>query len=282
MGTFPERVFGAVNAGLTAIVDLGLAPAIRVAPLATLLVISVLTGVALLWVVGRTSNQAGISRAKRGIQAGLFEIRLFNDNLGAVLRALGRVLAHNVRYLGYSLVPLAWAALPLILVIAQLQAFYGYDGLAVGAPALLTATLRERSAVSAASAASLAAPPEIRAETAAVVLPGSGEVIWRILPSSPGEFNVRATIAGHELTKSVHVGEGAARRSPFRVSGLLDQLLYPSEPVLPRETSITRIAVPYSEPGIDVFGWRMHWMIVYVAVSMDAAFALAKRMGVTL
>ena len=74
MGTFPERVLGAVNAGLTAIVDLGLAPAIRVAPLATLLVVSVATGLAMLWVIGRTSNQAGISRAKRGIHAALFEI----------------------------------------------------------------------------------------------------------------------------------------------------------------------------------------------------------------
>jgi uncharacterized membrane protein (DUF106 family) len=282
LGTFPERVLGAVNAGLTAIVDLGLAPAIRIAPLATLFVISVVTGVAMLWVIGRTSNQAGIARAKRGIQAALFEIRLFNDNLGAVLVALGRVLAHNARYLAYSLVPLAWAAVPLILVVAQLQAFYGYDGIATGAPALVTATLRDPSATAAASTASLLAPPQIRVETAAVVLPGSGEVIWRIVPSSPGAFNLRAIIAGHELTKTVQVGGAAARRSPFRVSGVLDQLLYPSEPVLPRETSLTRITVPYPEPGIEVLGWRVHWMIVYIAVSMAAAFALAKRMGVTL
>jgi hypothetical protein len=275
-------VLGAVNAGLTAIVDLGLAPAIRIAPLATLFVISVLTGAAMLWVIGRTSNQAGIARAKRGIQAALFEVRLFNDNLGAVLRALGSVLAHNARYLGYSLVPLAWAALPLILVIAQLQAFYGYDGITAGAAALVTATLRDPSAAAAASTASLVAPAEIRVETGAVVLPGAGEVIWRIVPSLPGAFTVRATIAGHELTKTVQVGGAAARRSPFRVSGLFDQLLYPSEPVLTRETSLTRIAVPYSEPGIEVLGWRVHWMIVYVAVSMAAAFALAKRMGVTL
>ena len=148
--------------------------------------------------------------------------------------------------------------------------------------ALVTATLRESSAAATASTASLDTPGEIRVETAAVVLPGSGEVIWRIVPASPGEFNMRAIIAGHEVTKTVHVGREAARRSPFRVSGLLDLVLYPSEPALPADAPITRIIVPYPEPGLDLLGWRVHWMIVYVVLSMAAAFALAKRMGVTL
>ena len=109
--------------------------------------------------------------AKRGIQAGLFEIRLFNDNLGAVLRALGRVLWQNLRYLGYSLVPLAWMALPLTLVIAQLQAFYGYDGLVVGAAGAARSTLRRSPRRARGAPMSLQTPTRaIRVETAAVVL----------------------------------------------------------------------------------------------------------------
>jgi hypothetical protein len=66
------------------------------------------------------------------------------------------------------------------------------------------------------------------------------------------------------------------------VSGVLNLLLYPSEPALPSGAPVSQIAVPYPEPGLDVLGWRVHWLIVYVAISMAAAFALAKRMGVTL
>jgi hypothetical protein len=269
-----------VNAALTWLFDVAVAPAIGAAPLTTLLLMSVATGLAMLWVVGRTSNQPGIGAAKRGIQAALFEIRLFNDDLGAVMRALGRVLWQNLRYLGHSIVPLAWVALPLTLVIAQLQAFYGYDGLALGAPALLT--MRTRGPAVAAGAASLQASDAIRVDTPAVVLSGPGEVLWRIVATTPGEHLVTIRTGSSELAKTVHVSTGAARRSPVRVSGLIDQLLYPSEPPLPADSVATEIALPYSEPGLEVLGWRVHWLVVYVVVSMITAFALARRLGVTL
>ena len=272
-----------MNAALTWLFDLLLAPAIRLAPLTTLVALSVATGLAMLWVVGRTSNQAGIAAAKRGIHAGLFEIRLFNDNLGAVMRALGRVLWEHVRYLGHSLVPLAWVALPLLLVVAQLQAFYGYEGLAIGEPLLVTLRLRDARAVnSAAGAVSLQAPDGVRVETAAVVFPGASEVLWRIVPVEPGDHTLTARVGGTEISKTVRVSDSAARRSPFRVSGLIDQLLYPSEPPLPAEAGVTLIALPYPEPGVDIFGWRIHWMVVYVALSMATAFIFARRFGVTL
>lgn len=282
MATFPERALASLNAAATWLFDLAAAPAIRAAPLTALLAISAATGLVMLWVVARVSNQAGMAAAKRGIQAGLFEIRLFNDNLGAVMKALGRVLGQNLRYLGYSLVPLAWMALPLTLLIAQLQAFYGYDGLAVGVPELIR--MRTRSAVSETSgrAMSLEAPGAIRIETPAVVLAGANEVLWRIVPEEPGDYLVTVRGAGAELTKTIHVSTDAARRSPFRVSRLIDQLLYPSEPPLPPDGAASEIAVPYPEPGLDVLGWRVHWLIVYVVVSMVTAFALARPLGVTL
>jgi hypothetical protein len=233
----------------------------------------------MLWVVGRTSNQSGIAAAKRGIQAALFEIRLFNDNLRAVMRALVRVLWHNLRYLGYSLVPLAWVALPLLLIVAQLQALYGYEGLAVGVPALVRMQLREARA---ATGASLTAQDGVRVDTPAVVLPGAGEVVWRVTPAMPGEYTLTVRIGGTEVTKSLRVAGGAARRSPFRVSTLTDQLLYPSEPPLLADGPVAEIALPYPEPGLSVLGWRLHWLIAYVLLSMAAAFAFARRFGVTL
>jgi hypothetical protein len=279
LGTFPERALASLNAALTWLFDLLVAPAVRVAPLTTLIAVSAATGLGLLWVVGRTSNQAGIAAAKRGIQAALFEIRLFNDNLAAVLRALGRVLRQNLRYLGYSLVPLAWVVLPLTLVVAQLQALYGYEGLAVGEPALVTVRVRDARA---AAGATLVVQDGVGVDTPAVVLPGTSEVVWRLTPAAPGDYLLTVRVGGTEVTKSLRVAGGAARRSPFRVSSLVDQLLYPSEPPLPANGPIAEIALSYPEPGLNVLGWRVHWLIVYLLLSMAAAFALARRLGVTL
>ncbi len=274
-----------MNAALTSAFDALLAPLIRLAPLTTLVVVSVATGLAMLWVVARTSNQAGVVAAKRGIQAGLFEIRLFNDNLGAVARALGRVLWQNLRYLGYSLVPVAWVALPLLLVIAQLQAFYGYEGLIAGTPAVVTATLREGVPVTASTAASIEAPHGIGVESPALLLPGAREVLWRVLPTEAGTHELTLSMGGSVITKTLHVDDAStavARRSPVRTSGVIGLLLYPSESPVPAGGPVAEVSLPYAEPGLDILGWRVHWLIVYVVVSMATAFAFARRMGVQL
>jgi hypothetical protein len=65
-------------------------------------------------------------------------------------------------------------------------------------------------------------------------------------------------------------------------SGLMNQLLYPSEPPLPREGAVSAITVVYPEQDVAVFGWELNWMVVYFALSLIFAFALKKPFGVTI
>ncbi len=287
MATFPERALAAVNAAATWAFDAAFALLAAAPPLVSLVLVSLVTAVVMLFVVARTSDQPRMAATKRAMHAGLFEIRLFNDDPVAMLRAVGGLLWQNARYLRLSLVPLLWMAMPLVIVIAQLQAFYGYAGLVPGQPVLLKAEM-ERPAGAATSAASTAvpvleAPPEIRVETGAVQLAGSGAVLWRIVPLSAGDFTVTLRTGDHAATKTVHVSGAVARRSPLRVAhGVIDLLLYPSEPPLDASGPVTAISLTYPEPGLDALGFRVHWLIVFMVVSMAGAFALAKRLGVTL
>jgi hypothetical protein len=125
-------VLAGLNSALVWLGDWLLPPLIALPPLAGLLIVSLLTAVAMLPVIARTSNQARIAETKRRIHAALFEIRLFNDEPRAVLRALGDALRANAVYFGLSLVPLLWMGLPLALLIAHLQSIYGYTGLETG------------------------------------------------------------------------------------------------------------------------------------------------------
>jgi hypothetical protein len=275
----------AVNAALVWLFDTAAASAMRVAPLATLVALSVLTGLAMLWVAGRVTNQHAVAAAKRGIHAALFEVRLFNDDLRAMLRAVGRVLWQNLLYLRHSFVVLLWVAVPLFFVVGQLQAFYGYQGLTVGQSTLLTVQLRETQAraVIAAGGFSLEAPDGIRVDTPAIVLPGAGEVSWRIVPTAPGDYTLTTHVEQTSLAKQVHVSNGIARRSPARVAAeIVDQFSYPSEPPLPEGSAVAAITLAYPERGLDVLGWRIHWVALYVIVSMLTALVFAKRLGVTL
>lgn len=287
----------ALNAVLDALFDALLRPLAVLPPLASLAVVSLVTAVVMLLVVRRTSNQRALDEVKRKIHAALFEIRLFNDDLRAIFRAQGEMLRHNLTYLRLSLVPMLWMIVPFVLVIAQLQFHYGYDGLRIGQPVLLTAHLRPNAAIGRPDAvrppagdndrggdvATLDAPPGIRPGTDAVWFPAAQDVIWRITPDALGDYDVRLHVGGQTFTKTIHVSSRVARRSPSRLAaGFVNEILYPAEPPLPSDAPFTSISVAYPERDIDVFGWRMNWMIVFFVLSIVFAFALRKPFGVTL
>lgn len=278
MATFPERALASLNATLAAVVDTLLVPLLSRSPLLTLAVIALVTAAVLLTVVARTSNQAGIRATKRAIQAALFEIRLFGDDPVAVLRSFGDVLKLNARYLGLSLVPLLWMVIPFALIMPQLEAFFGYNGLAPGASTVITV---ERSSVDM-TPITIAVPPQFRVETGAVVLTGSSAVVWRVVPTERGAFTIAVQDGDRLIEKTITVDNAPARKSSRRLqAGLLNQLLYPSEPPLPAG-SIAAVTVRYPEGGLEVFGRHVHWLIVYGALSMVFALVLAPRFGVTL
>jgi hypothetical protein len=274
-------VLASVNQALVWLTDLALGPLMALPPLISLLIVSIATAALMVPVIARTSNQARVAGTKRRIQAALLEIRLYNDDPRAVLRALGEALRGNALYLGLSLVPLAWMALPLILIVAQLQQFYGYDGLAPGEPALVKVAIGDAAGAGPIDL-TLEAPAGMRIETGPVQLAAAREVLWRVVPEAAGAFTLRVRDRGDTFTKTIDSRPGPARRSPFRVApDLIDQLLYPSEPPV-ESPRIGTIAVSYREATVNVLGWQVHWMIVYVVLSMAAAFAIARRRGVVL
>ena len=268
-----------VNAGLAKATDVALAPFSTLHPLVGLTIVSLITAAAMLFVFKRTSDQARLAAVKRSIHAALFEIRLFNDDLRAIMRAQGEILRHNATYLRLSLVPMLWVIVPLVLLIAQLQFHYGYAPVQPGDRVLLKVQLREGSG----EAVSLDAPAQVRLDTPAVWLPGAKEVVWRVRAAEAGRYDLRFTVGANTYTKQMQVAGGVVRRSPVRLEGsLVNQLLYPSEPPLPDEGPVSAITVAYPESDVAVFGWDLNWMVVYFALSLIFAFALRKPFGVTI
>jgi hypothetical protein len=272
-------LIAALNAALGTLFDALLRPIAALPPLASLAVVSLVTAVVMLLVVRRTSNQRALDDVKRKIHAALFEIRLFNDDLRAIFRAQAEMLRHNLTYLRLSLAPMLWMIVPFVLVMAQLQFQYGYDGLETGRSVLLTAHLRGGGG----DVATLEAPAAIRPNTGAIWFPGAQDVMWRITPEASGTFELRLHVGGQTLTKTIRVSSRTARRSPARLeAGFVNEILYPAEAPLPPDAPVTSISVGYPERDIDVFGWRVNWMIVFFVLSIVFAFALRKPFGVTL
>jgi uncharacterized membrane protein (DUF106 family) len=273
-----------VNAALRPVFDLLLAPFAGLPPLVSLTVVSLVTAVFMLIIFKHTSNQAALADVKRRIHAGLFEIRLFNDDLRAILRAQNEILRTNMSYLKHSLVPMVWILPPLVLVIGQLQYHYGYEGLRPGAPALLMVDL-EPGAVSPGvrPTARLDLPPGLRADSEEVWIPAESQLAWRLVPESEGDYEIGVAVDGAEpVGKSVRVTDRTVRLSPARVDrGFLSQLIYPAEPPLPAGP-IRAIHLEYPDREVSVLGFGMHWMIPFFVLSIAFAFALRGWMKVTI
>jgi hypothetical protein len=247
--------------------------------IASLAFLSLATAIAILLVVRVASDQPALAAIKRQIHADLFEIRLFHDDLRAMLRAEAAIVRHNAMYLRLSLVPLLWVLVPAALAAAQLQAYYGYAGVEIGQPVLVTAEFKSGTQLSAA----LDAPPGLRVETGPIAFPALKQVVWRMVGKTAGDYELRIRVANDEYAKTIHVSGGLARRSPARLAPrVIDEVAYPSEAPLPDGAPISMIRVEYPERGIQVFGRPFHWMVVYVIFSIVFALFLRRPLGVTI
>jgi uncharacterized membrane protein (DUF106 family) len=274
-----------LNAVLRAAVNGLLAPFRGLSPWVGLTVVSILTAVPMLLVFRATSNQEALAAVKKRIHAGLFEIRLFNDDLRAILRAQLAILRQNLSYLRLSLPPMIWIVPPLVLLFAQLQFHYGYRGLAVDQPVLLEASLAEAALDGAPDKPELRleVPEGLRVETPPLWIPSEKRFSWRIAAERRGDFTLKLSYAGQEVEKSVRAGDRVVLRSPERLApGFLNQLLYPAEPSLPGDGPFTSITVGYPELALSLFGLEMPWWVAYLGLLFLVILALRNAFGVTI
>lgn len=267
-----------LNGLLVPVADAVLAPLAGVPVPASVLGLALVTALVVLGVMRLTSNQQQVADAKRLIHADLLEMRLYNDDVRALLRAQAGILRHNARYMWLSLVPLVVSGLPLTLAIAQLQSYYGYEGLPLFTPAVVTADV-----AGAATGEPLALEGDgFTVDVGPLVFPTLGQAIWRIVPTTSGNHVLTIRAGGTSVEKTWSAGTGVARRSPQREGpGLIAQLLYPSEPPL-TGGAITAVRLSYPERHVRVAGWDVHWLIVFVVASFVFVLALRKPLGVVI
>ncbi|MBI3661457.1 MAG: hypothetical protein HY234_00175 [Acidobacteria bacterium] len=243
-----------------------------------LVLLSFFAGVLMLLVFRFTSNQSAIRRVKDRMQAHLFEVRLFPDQLGVVLRAYGRILRWTLAYLGHALVPLAVMTVPLVLLLVQMDLRLGHEPLRPRSSFLLKALAAGDASLEQASlrlpdGLVLTAPPlhifhapEKRQE-----------VNWRLEAQRPGEFSVEVVVADKVFSKQVIVVEPGSnvRLSPARVRpDWMELLLESSEPPLPPDSPLHHILVVYPHRNLSLGRWELHWLVPFFVFSLMAAFAM--------
>ncbi len=273
-----------LNRLLGALFDLLVLPFRGMPAAVGLTVISLLVSVGMLLAFRRVSDQEALDRVKRRIHAGVYEIRLYKDDLYTIFAAQFATLRHTMTYFRLSMVPMLWIMIPIVIIVIQLQFQYGYASVAPGESLIVKVELTEEGAARVAesdgSDLELAAPAGVRVETPVVWAPALREALWRVSAVEAGEHELEVRVGDQAFTKSLRVSGSTVLRSPVRPAGLLGQIVYPSEPPLPSGSGVAAISVGYADADVSLLGWEMHWIIAFFILTMVFAFALAKPLGV--
>jgi len=263
------------NSIFSKIFELILFPFITLSPWIGMIFISLLTGLLMLVIFRFTSNQKGIRKVKNKIKAHLLELRLFKDSLALSLKAQGSILRHNLKYISYSGKPLLVMIIPLILILIQLNFWFGYQSLRQGEATIIIVKLKENQnildldlTVESSSSLAIETPP-LRIEE-------EQEINWRLRAVEKGLHTLTFKMNGQSFTKKVAVDQKPLTRiSPLKVQrNFFDQLFNPGEAPLFKDLPVKSIEVKYPDKNMNLFGWHIHWIIAYFALSIIIGFAL--------
>ncbi len=245
-----------------------------------MILISFLTALLMLFVFRFTSNQEGIRLVKNKIKAHLLELRLYKDSLSLSLRAQGNILRYNLKYISYSAKPLLVMIIPLILILIQLNLWFGYETLTPGQETLLMVKLEEGQnpldinlALEPSSGFEIQAPP-LRIEE-------EMEINWRLQAREKGIHNLTMIVNGQIITKKVAIAQKPLSKiSPLKVRrNFINELINPGESPFSRDLPVKTIEVKYPVKKMNLFGWNIPWilgippwLIVYFALSIILGF----------
>jgi hypothetical protein len=185
--------------------------------------------------------------------------------------------ATTSRYIGMMLVPALVMTVPMVLLFAQLECFYGYAPLKPGQQAIVTMQMKEGEG----GEVPVVRPPEgIEMESPAVRVEGMRQISWRLRAVHAMAGDLQFVFPGQTITKSIEAGVGPVYLSPRRVSSALDLVWHPSESRL-LASPVDWIELRYPKATVHAVGLDLHWLIWLLAISMIGALLLKRRFKVT-
>jgi len=247
----------------------------------SLVIISCLAGLFLVWVFGKVSNQEAIRRTRDRLSGELLGLRLFKDDLRVFFGIQYQVLAWTLKYLRHSLVPMLILMVPTMIILIQLNLHYGSRPLRVGEQTLVKVKLREPAALGPGAEINLKAPESLKIETQGVRVAEMKEVCWRVRGVLPGRFDLTVSDGRVSVTKNVAVGGRMEGVSSMRTGKhWLTSLLYPGEAPIPSQSAIESIEIRYPELDISILGKKMNWLILFLVLSLGFGYAFKGLLGV--
>lgn len=266
--------------GLRSAIELGVAPFDALPPFWGLTLLSALSGAFMLWVVGKTTPQRRVDIARARMASAIYELRLFLDSPGRILRSQARLLGWSFAYVGYMMPAFLLLSLPLGLLYFHLDVRHGQAPLPTGAPVVIQVSLEEGTDLATVAPGDLPAGVRVTAPPLRVV--DEHRVYLRAVIDTPGTHTLPIRVGDEVIEKRLVADPGALQVSPERCRGACLWASYGHEPPLPGDSGVASIAATHPDAPQSWLGTSMPWWLYWLLLATVVALALRRPMNVTL
>lgn len=268
-----------MNRFLTLAFDLICWPFMTLPPIWAMTVISLVSGIAMVWVFGKISDQAIIKALREQIRGNLIGVRLFQSDLSVSMRLQRRIFSDTMRYMKHALIPMVILSVPVLLIMSQLNLRFAVRPATPGEQILVKAFVRDTQLLD--RPVMLETEPTVIVETPGVRIPLTREVTWRVRAQRAGQHEITIHI-GEQTLKSHLIAGNRWGPVPQRRSGrgAIDTLLYPGAPPIPTDHNVEAVEIGYQTLQLRIFGWTVHWLVAFLTLSIVFGFAFKGLIGV--
>ena len=247
-------------------------------PAAIVLVVSILVGYLMVVLFGYTSDQKAIKDAKDKLKAHLLAVRLFQDQLGVVVRSYAGIIKGTGRYILLAFKPLLFVIIPLTLVMIQIDRYLGSAPLPTSQNFLVKVRADNPERL---NDISLQLPPVLQTTASPLNAVADNEKVWRIAAGKAGNYDVAVTSGDQTYTKKIVIGSGLPRLSSIRLRGnFWERMLYSAEAALPSSSPIEKIEVKYPAREVSFAGFASNWIVAFFILSLVAGFIFKSALGI--
>lgn len=256
--------------------------------LVSLTVLSVVTGALMLWIVGFTTPQRRLERARSQVAAAIYEMRLYIDSPRRIFAAQGRLFGWFFVYMLLLLPAFLVLTVPLGVFLLHLETRHGLDPLPVEQALVVRVDLlADASAGDAIDGYAVTAGPATAADAVRVTAPplyleAERQVYLRVQIDEPGEYRLAIDTGRGRVLKRLSADPGAASVYPERRSGVAAFWQIGAESPLDSDTGVDAIFVTHADKAQDWLGLGLPWWAYWLLISTIVALLLRRPMGVVL
>lgn len=242
-------------------------------------VISLASGIAMVWVFGKVSDQTSIKTLREQIKGNLIGVRLFQSDLSVSMRLQRRIFTDTMRYMRHALIPMIILSVPVLLIMSQLNLRFAVLPATPGEQILVKAFVRDTQLLD--RTVRLGTTPALTVETPGVRIPLTREVTWRVRAQRAGQHEITIHIGEQTLESHLIAGDRWGPVPTRRTGrGAIDTLLYPGAPPIPTNHNVEAVEIGYETLKLRIFGWTVHWLVAFLALSIVFGFAFKGLIGV--